>query len=77
MPHYRIQQKILVRRDEFDAWMVGFRYTIDDLSVLANKILLEMAAHEHATASKAPAATTPTRRPGLGRPTKGARQAGE
>ena len=34
IPHYRMDGKILVRRSEFDAWMVSFRVrraSLDDL----------------------------------------------
>jgi hypothetical protein len=39
LPYYRIGGKILVRRSEFDAWMVRFRRTRSNVEDVVNDVL--------------------------------------
>lgn len=43
LPHYKLAGKILVRRSEFDAWMMRFRQVENaDLSAMADELLKRM-----------------------------------
>lgn len=39
LPHFRINQKILVRREEFDTWMRQFRQTSEGVDRLVDAAL--------------------------------------
>jgi len=39
LPHYRIGGKILVRRSEFDAWVVHFRRTRSNVADVVDDVL--------------------------------------
>jgi hypothetical protein len=45
LPHYKLPGKILVRRDEFDAWIARYRVaasTLPDLDRLVNEIIADL-----------------------------------
>lgn len=49
LPHYRVQQKILVSPAEFDTWLRQFKQSGEDVSRIVDKALSDMCLDMVAT----------------------------